>query len=168
MLPAQQAKNGVIVECNKTIAISKPIQWALSEAKWELSVPIESVNFEDMNNIRDEEIFDIVGWVINAPPAYTDGKIQEGRLAIENGQGSVVFDLLRKHASLVCKKGDSIAAKGVTLNTWQGDRTITTKRLTLVRVNVENAPRIDVPRRLSENSPRKRALRMVSDNVRNR
>ena len=159
----QQRKNGVMVECNKQITLSKPIQWKVSEATWRFQVPFSSIEFQDLNNFTDDAVFDIGGWVVNVSDKFEEGGIEKRRLLIERGDTTVTMDLLGRHASMECKPGDSLAGKGVILNSFQGDRTVTTKRMSLVRVNPEDTQ--GLPSRLTESSPRKRALKMVSENV---
>ena len=110
MTPEQQQKNGVM-GCKKHITLYKPLSWQMNQATWEFRVPFSSVDFQELNKIADDAVFDIVGWVIYVSEPFAEGGMQKRRLTIERGDTTVTMDLLGKHASVEVKPGDSLAAK---------------------------------------------------------
>ena len=153
-------KSGILTD--KEIKICKAISWRLSTEVWPVRVQIRSLPFAELQQKGDTDVFDIVGIVVNDPAVDSQGKLAKKSVELENDDQVITMELLEGHAQAPLKKGDICAAHGVGLREWQGDRIVTTKHLSWIPTNPLGINGIVQPPARKEESPKKRALKMVS------
>ena len=127
-----------------------------------MRVQIRSLPFAELHQKGDTDVFDIVGIVVNDPAVNNQGKLAKKCVELENDDQVITMELLEGHAQAPLKKGDICAAHGVSLKEWQGDRIVTTKHLSWIPTNPLGINGIVQPPARKEESPKKRALKMVS------
>ena len=152
------------IEADREVKLAKAISWKLSTRAWPAKVTFDALPFQQLQQKDTTHVFDIVGNVLNEPVLDANGKILKKSVVLENDTLLANFDLIGDHTQLPLKKGDVLAAHGVSLREWQGDRVITTKHLSWILINPSGLEGLTPPPKTVQESPKKRALKMVSTN----
>jgi hypothetical protein len=149
------------------IRINTPIKWSLSKARWPTKVELHPIEINAAQKQEAGDVFDIVGYVLEQEELDPTATIEKRKVVVgavsDSCLNTIPLELLGRCATVACTVGACIAAKGVSLSEWKGERMVSTKPLSWVVFDPASSIASRPTRPSIENpSPMKKCLSMVS------